>query len=233
MSKDRKTVLAIFSHPDDELSVVGTLANHSEKGDRTVLVWLTKGEAASTLGDDKQVVIKKRRQHAQQVSDLLGCEHRFLDIPDAGVRPNQENAEKVARLICEIKPDIVVTWARYWRIGGGHPDHRYCFEIVMDAISLARYGNASFLDTEPHRKQISIYTYKDELHNFPLEYVDVTQQIDKIHKFIEIYNEAYGNWPVKQFAISNLQQNGIRSGAQYAECFSVIQKFQPPSRYLS
>ena len=42
-----KNVVAIFAHPDDEASVVGTLANHSEKGDNVYVIFLTRGENAS------------------------------------------------------------------------------------------------------------------------------------------------------------------------------------------
>ena len=45
----KETVLAIFAHPDDELTTVGTLANHSQRGDRAILAWLTYGESATTI----------------------------------------------------------------------------------------------------------------------------------------------------------------------------------------
>lgn len=45
----KKTILACFAHPDDELGCVGTLANHAKNGDRVVIAWTTSGEMASFL----------------------------------------------------------------------------------------------------------------------------------------------------------------------------------------
>jgi len=43
----RRTVLACFAHPDDEMGALGSLANHVDRGDRVVLAWMTSGENTS------------------------------------------------------------------------------------------------------------------------------------------------------------------------------------------
>ena len=43
--------MAVFAHPDDEIGAAGTLALHAQKGDRVMLVWMTRGELASQFGD--------------------------------------------------------------------------------------------------------------------------------------------------------------------------------------
>jgi len=44
-------LMAVFAHPDDEIGAAGTLALHAQKGDRVMLVWMTRGELASQFGD--------------------------------------------------------------------------------------------------------------------------------------------------------------------------------------
>ena len=48
--------MAVFAHPDDEIGAAGTLALHAQKGDRVMLVWMTRGELASQFGDTPEEV---------------------------------------------------------------------------------------------------------------------------------------------------------------------------------
>ncbi|MCG3219274.1 MAG: PIG-L family deacetylase, partial [Candidatus Heimdallarchaeota archaeon] len=41
MDDKPSTILAIFPHPDDELGCIGTLANHSQRGDKVHMIWTT------------------------------------------------------------------------------------------------------------------------------------------------------------------------------------------------
>ncbi len=41
---EKKTIISLFAHPDDELGAIGTLANHAERGDRVIMAWTTCGE---------------------------------------------------------------------------------------------------------------------------------------------------------------------------------------------
>lgn len=229
---ERETVLAIFAHPDDELGVAGTLANHADKGDRVVLLWLTQGENSSTVqGKSRNEIKEIRRKHGEEIGSILGCETRFLDMPDSAVRPTHENALKVAEVLREVRPTIVITWSKYFTVGGGHPDHRYCFDIVLDAFSLARYKN-DHSEYGPLRSQISLYTYPDPFDRFEKVYVDVSHQMERIHRFLEVYKEAYGPWPAEEFKKARLLDAGRRANVKYAEEFSVIQTKAPAGLYL-
>ena len=154
---DPKTVIAVFAHPDDEASVIGTLANHSDRGDKVIVTFLTRGENASSIGGSPEEIMEKRAGHAKKIEDILGAEYRLLDLPDSGVQSSVENAKKLAKQFKELKPDVIITWSQSEQIGLGHPDHRYTHDIVVDAISYMRYKdpNCSY---EPHRAPISFYT---------------------------------------------------------------------------
>ena len=216
-------VVAVFAHPDDEAGVIGTLASHSERGDKVYAIFLTQGENASSLCCSPEEIIEKRTGHAREIEKILNAEYRLLDLPDSGVHPSVENAKKLAEHFKEIQPDIIITWTQSEQLGIGHPDHRYTYQITLDAISYARYkdGNSKF---EPHRKTVALYTnyfqYNPNLGK-PF-FVDVTKQVDKIMQVLDVYAEAYGQWPVKKYIMAQLTMNGRMAGVEFAEAFHKV-----------
>jgi len=120
-----KTVMSLFAHPDDELSAFGTLANHAHAGDRVVLAWMCEGEMTTAIKGTPEEKKEIRRAHMKKIADLIGAEFRVLDFADAHIFPSQESALRVAELIRETKPSILITWNMFWSTGAGHPDHRY------------------------------------------------------------------------------------------------------------
>ncbi|MCY3410957.1 MAG: PIG-L family deacetylase [Candidatus Heimdallarchaeota archaeon] len=218
--RSKKTVLAIFAHPDDELGVAGTLANHSERGDDVYLVFLTKGENASTITGTPDEIKSKRMEHTKKIEQILGVTVRFMDLPDSQVEYNISNGYKVAEIIKEYRPDILISWSKMSRVGSGHPDHRHTASLVFDAISYARYKNGSS-QLEPYREHFSYYTYlslEDKPHS-QIVLVDVTEQEGRIREFINVYKEAYGDWPVEDYKFGSLAYYGRKGRVHYAECF--------------
>lgn len=222
---DKKRVLAIFAHADDELGVAGTLANFADSGHEVLLTFLTKGENSTTVDGDEVETAKKRKIHTEKIESLLGIKVKFLAFPDSRIEYNVANGYIIAELIKEFKPNVIITWTKYTRVGGGHPDHRNCADLVRDAISYARYNNKES-NWEPYRDFISFYTYhnQDNQTGFPLAYIDVTSQIDKIKEFIKIYQVAYGDWPVEDFKMGTMLYHGRLAGVKYAEVFEEVYK---------
>ncbi|NHJ47781.1 MAG: PIG-L family deacetylase [Asgard group archaeon] len=221
--KNPLNVVAVFAHPDDEAGLIGTLANHSEKGDNVYAIFLTQGENASSLCCSPEEIIKIRTGHARKIEKILGAEYRLLDLPDSGVFPSVENAKKLAVHFKEIKPDILITWSQHDQIGLGHPDHRYTYTITLDAISYCRYKNPSD-SFEPHRAPLSFYTNYFMDFDKPARpfFVDVTNQYEKIMAVLDVYADAYGEWPVKRFVTNQLMMYGRMAGVKYAEAFNKI-----------
>ena len=225
MSKEENkklNVVAVFAHPDDEAGVIGTLANHADRGDNVYAIFLTRGENATSLCCSPDEIIKVRTGHARQIEKILGAEYRLLDLPDSGVQPSIENAKKLALHFKELKPDIVITWSQAPNLGIGHPDHRYTYSITLDAISYARYKNDKH-KFPPHREPIGLYTNYFAVGNPDKPFfVDVTNQYDKIMAVLDVYIEAYGQWPVKQYITAQLAMNGRMAGVTYAEAYNKI-----------
>ncbi len=218
-----KTILAIFSHPDDELGVVGTLFNHSRAGDKVYLAFLTYGENASTIIGSAPTIKERRIEHANKVGKLLNADIRFIGFPDSRIEYTVENAYKIAELIKEVRPNIIVSWNKVKRFGAGHPDHRHTSELVYDAINYARYKSDTS-QFEVFREPISYYTYYDPLdyQKGQVVYIDVSDTEEVINKFIEIYKEAYGDWPVRDYKFGTLSYFGRRARVKYAEVFERI-----------
>ncbi|MHA1221530.1 MAG: PIG-L deacetylase family protein [Candidatus Heimdallarchaeota archaeon] len=193
-------VVAVFAHPDDEAGLIGTLANHAEKGDNVYAIFLTQGENASSLSGSPEDIRKVRAGHAKKIEKILGAEYRLMDLPDSAVHPSVENAKKLAVQFKELKPDIIITWTQAEQPGIGHPDHRYTYDIVLDAISYMRYKNPGD-KYPPHRAAVSLYTnYFSNVANPKRPFfVDVSNQFEKIMAVIDVYIEAYGQWPVKEY----------------------------------
>ncbi|UJG40850.1 MAG: PIG-L family deacetylase [Candidatus Heimdallarchaeum aukensis] len=218
---NKLNVLAIFAHPDDEVGAIGTLLNHIEEGDNVDILLLTRGENASSFSGTKEEIAKIREKQAKKIENELGLKYHFFDIPDSSVFPSIENAKKVANFIKKHQPDVIITWGQSVQIGVGHPDHRYTHSIVLDAISYARYRNEED-QYPPYRRRISLYTpfHADNVVLPSTWFVDVTKQYDKIMKFFDFYEGAYGVWAVRDYKISSMKLFGRLCDAEYAEAFT-------------
>ncbi len=214
-------ILAVFAHPDDEASCVGTLANHGDAGDAVRLLWLSRGENATTLAMGREEKIRERARQAEKVGALLGAETGFLDFPDAGIVHTRENALVVSEVIRSWKPTIVITWNRSRAVGAGHPDHRNTHAIVLDAVSYARFPLTA--GQEVHREHMSVYLTHDACAKHPVRLIDVTRQEARIRSVFEIYKGMYGKWPVEELVFANLTRNGLTAHCRLAEAFQYIQ----------
>jgi LmbE family N-acetylglucosaminyl deacetylase len=216
-------IVAVFAHPDDEAGAIGTLMNHSDQGDNVYVILLTHGENASSIKGTHDEIKLVRQGHVNQIEKIVGAQYRLLDFPDSAVFPSVENAKKLAKIFKQLKPDIIITWGKSEGIGVGHPDHRYTYDITLDAISYARY-NSDDDNLEPHRKPVSLYTpfigLDSTMDN--CVFVDVTHQQDRIMKFFDIYEEAYGEWPVRAYKISGMLMIGRLGYVKYGEAFRKI-----------
>jgi bacillithiol biosynthesis deacetylase BshB1 len=122
-------VLAIAAHRDDvEQTCAGTLLKMAQHGRRTGILDLTRGEMG-TRG-----TAEERAQEASEAAKILRVTWReALDIPDGRVENTWENRVKVARVIREQRPRVVIL--PYWK--GRHPDHYTASTLGYEACFLA------------------------------------------------------------------------------------------------
>ncbi len=129
MSSTTLDILAIAAHRDDvEQTCGGTLLKMAQRGQRTGILDLTQGEMGTRgTAEDRAV-------EAADAARILGVGwRRALDIPDGRVENTWENRLKVAGVIRETRPRVVIL--PYWK--GRHPDHYTASVLGYEACFLA------------------------------------------------------------------------------------------------
>ena len=160
MSADKKAeplrILSIGAHPADIFDQSGgAMAHHAARGDWVGCVVLTHGARVhdAVVSDEmfhreevpeaeelKQLMAERSEVKAEEVRRAcrsLGVEEvRFLGIDDAVLMVTEESVRTVARLVRELKPDIVLT--HFPREGDGKTNaHATAGQIVLHALSHA------------------------------------------------------------------------------------------------
>jgi LmbE family N-acetylglucosaminyl deacetylase len=129
MSTAGLDILAIAAHRDDvEQTCGGTLLKMAQRGYRTGILDLTQGEMG-TRG-----TAEDRAREAALASKILCASWRLaLDIPDGRVENTWENRLRVAGVVRELRPRVVIL--PYWK--GRHPDHYTASILGYEACFLA------------------------------------------------------------------------------------------------
>lgn len=122
-------ILAIAAHRDDvEQTCGGTLLKAAERGQKTAILDLTRGEMG-TRGTPED-----RAREATAAAKILQVSWRgALDIADTRVDNTYENRLKVARVIRMLRPRVVIL--PYWE--ARHPDHAKASPLGYEACFLA------------------------------------------------------------------------------------------------
>ncbi len=238
MSTPALDVLAIAAHRDDvEQTCGGTLLKMAQRGHRTGILDLTQGEMGTrgTAAD--------RAREADDAARILQANYRHaLDIPDGRVENTWENRLKVARIIREQRPRVVIL--PYWQ--GRHPDHYTCSTLGYEACFLAGLSklqlqqeagrqshSSSATDTalldRPHRPFKIIYAtlYYDIRPTFV---VDITEQFEARLESIYAYKSQYtdqeagrkdfpAHAEIRERVATMANFYGMLAGVKYAEPF--------------
>ncbi|MFP3948007.1 MAG: PIG-L deacetylase family protein [Gemmatimonadota bacterium] len=231
-----RTLLVVLAHPDDEVGAAGTILKQRERGDRVVILWLTRGEMTEAFGPVPiEEVARRRERLGRQAGDMLDVETRFLDFPDTGLQASPDAAVRVARVYSRIRPDGILTWGESWVRGVRHPDHQATGQIARDAVTLARI--AKIVDPEPpHRADCPVFTYRDLHSRLPKLTVDVEPYADRIFELAAFYRDAIG-FGDRAWLEERLRRAGRAAGLRYAEAFDawetgpgVVETLLPPRR---
>ncbi len=170
-TNEGKTLLAIFAHPDDEITLGAILNKYVEEGVKVYLVIATDGRfgtndrTAHVAGDDLAAL---RRTEMQCSADKLGVELIHLAYQDQlksaegydGHMPHIQSLMKDIYDIMErIQPDAIVTFGPDgW---SNHMDHRLVGASVTQVflskkwdkpINLFYVGRPASLIEDPERK---------------------------------------------------------------------------------
>lgn len=213
-------MLAIAAHRDDvEQTCGGTLLRMAARGLTTAILDLTQGEAG-TRG-----TAEERGREAAEAANLLGVGWRqALDLPDGAVENTLENRIKIARVLRELKPRVVIL--PYWQ--ARHPDHAVAATLGYEACFVAGLAK---IDTgmPPHRPFKIVYAslYADVRPSFV---VDITPFIEQRHAALMAYKSQYGNQQagsglfvpeeeIRERTFAEARHYGLLGGVKYGEPF--------------
>ncbi|MGI9550713.1 MAG: PIG-L deacetylase family protein [Aurantibacter sp.] len=129
-----KTLLAVFAHPDDEMTVAPILVKYVNEGAKVHLVICTDGrygtnDFSGLEAGDGLVTIRKEEMKCS--AEKLGVELTHLNYHDQlktgegydGHIPHTRGLIKeLHEIVSEIKPDAIITWGPDG--GSNHIDHR-------------------------------------------------------------------------------------------------------------
>jgi len=213
-------ILAIAAHRDDvEQTCGGTLLKMASLGHATGILDLTQGELG-TRG-----TAEDRAREAEAAAKILKASWRqALDIPDGRVENTWENRLKVARVIREQRPRVVIL--PYWK--GRHPDHYTCSTLGYEACFLAGLAKLD-LEGKPHRPFKIVYAtlYYDIRPTFV---VDITEQFEGRMQSLLAYKSQFtdqeagrGDFPpqaeIRERVAAMASYYGMLVGVRYAEPF--------------
>jgi bacillithiol biosynthesis deacetylase BshB1 len=177
-------ILAIAAHRDDvEQTCGGTLLKMAQLGYRTGILDLTHGEMG-TRGSAED-----REREAAEAARILQVAWRgALDIPDGRVENTFENKLKVACVLREQRPRVVIL--PYWK--GRHPDHYTASTLGYEACFLAGLAKLDVGGGTPHRPFKIIYAtlYYDVRPTFV---VDVTDQFEARFESLMAYKTQFSD----------------------------------------
>jgi N-acetylglucosamine malate deacetylase 1 len=227
-------VLAIAAHRDDvEQTCGGTLLKMAQHGRRTGILDLTQGEMG-TRGTTED-----RAKEAAEAAKILRVSWRqALDVPDGRVENTWENRLKVARVIRQQRPRVVIL--PYWK--GRHPDHYTASTLGYEACFLAGLAkldvsasqtpanqNAGFAGLPPHRPFKIIYAtlYYDVRPTFV---VDITELFEARFQALMAYKSQFSDqeagkdlFPAQAEIRARIEAMarfyGLLGGVTYAEPF--------------
>jgi bacillithiol biosynthesis deacetylase BshB1 len=237
MSTPPLDILALAAHRDDvEQTCGGALLKMAQRGYRTGILDLTQGEMG-TRGS-----VEERSREAADAAKILCVSWRqALDIPDGRVENTWENRLKVARVLREQKPRVVIL--PYWK--GRHPDHYTASVLGYEACflgGLAKLDVRQALSTQhslstqeaavsapPHRPFKIVYAtlYYDVRPTFV---VDITEQFEARLQSLMAYKSQFsdqeagkGIFPAHAEIRSRIEAMarfyGMLAGVTYAEPF--------------
>jgi len=213
-------ILALAAHRDDvEQTCAGTLLKMAERGHRTGILDLTQGEMG-TRGS-----MEDRAREAAEAARILKVSWRHaLDIPDGRVENTWENRLKVARVLREQRPGLLIL--PYWE--GRHPDHYTASILGYEAAFLSGLAKLP-LDGHVHRPFKIIYAslYRDVRPTFV---VDITDQFETRFASLMAYKSQFtdqeagsGIFPAEKEIRARIESMarfyGMMGGVTYAEPF--------------
>jgi len=206
MMDQKKVVLVIAAHPDDEvIGAGGTIARHAADGDDVFIAVLTEGATVQFPGDEEKISLK--REQSLKVAEMLGAKDVFAgNFPDQrlDVTPVLEVNRFVEEVARRVRPHVIYTH----HFADLNADHRVAYEAA--AVAARPYSLPSFesllcyaVDTLTHAGQGS--------QRFNL-YSDIGETLELKLKAMQVYETEVREYPHPR-SLEALRYAALRNGA--------------------
>jgi LmbE family N-acetylglucosaminyl deacetylase len=240
-------LLCVGGHPADAFDCAGgTLAHHAARGDSVTVVALTQGTrihdvvigerlrsagvpdpaALRELMDERAAV---KEDEVRRACAFLGISDvRFFGYDDAAVTLREDLIDRMAKLIREVRPDVVVTHHPR-ELGGIGVHHAVTGQLVLEGIQAA--GSVGADDpNRPHRVAQVFFTVSAlqyplsvlaaDVRWFPDLLIDITDVVEaKVRAIDALRSQQYGgDYARKRIEVSDGGM-GVIAGVAYAEGF--------------
>ncbi len=161
-TREKLQLLGIYAHPHDCTHSIGTMGNHVKNGDEATVAILTDGGAThnerlweelhkdedeqdpAVVEQQRQAYAEQKYEEARQACGYFGVtDMRFLGFRDKPVIRTDEMVESVVDLICDVRPDVLITEVpalqTHDRRFAAPDDHTTCAAVVIEALVIAQH----------------------------------------------------------------------------------------------
>jgi LmbE family N-acetylglucosaminyl deacetylase len=227
-------VLVVTAHPDDaDFGSAGSVALFVDRGVEVTYLLATDGDAGGnerTLDNSGMAELRRGEQRA--AAKAVGVtDVRFLGYSDGQVVPSLDLRRDIARVIRQVRPDLVITHhpdRNYRFIAPSHPDHRAVGGATLDAVypdARNPYAFPELLKDEG----LEAWTVREVWLNggpTPNHWVDITDAMDRklaalqSHVSQVSHVEGFAEFVKGRFA-AWAEEAGFGEG-RYAEAFQVV-----------
>jgi LmbE family N-acetylglucosaminyl deacetylase len=216
------SLLAVGAHVGDvEVTMGAIIAAHTALGASATICHLTLGEGGHGSKSPAEYAPQRRRE-AEASARILGAELVTFPFADLGFAGGPEVVEKLAGLIRECRPDVVLC---HWP-GSFHSGHSHAANCAMQAVSHAASGPSA------HRVG-SIYcpeNWEDPFHFVPELYVDVSDVIGVWEKSClehELFRGGASPFRYLDYYRGAFAAHGAVAGCAFAVAVAVPPSFSP------
>jgi LmbE family N-acetylglucosaminyl deacetylase len=124
-------ILVFAAHPDDEISMPGTIRKLADAGVEVHVCVSADGCEGYPFPEWEQTIVAMRRAEQVEVDKVLGVTKRHqIDSPDMAVVNDKATLMKFIRVIREVRPDAVFTHGP----SDFHRDHTATSALSLEAV---------------------------------------------------------------------------------------------------
>jgi len=216
-----KAILVVGAHAFDAEVIAGPLAYvAASRGCAVTFLHLTMGEQGHRCLS-AQLYAAQKKAEAARFAEMMGIKWMTLDLPDAFLADDDQTAMAVARVIRELKPEVVIT---HWH-GSWHKDHRAASEVTRNGVLFAALPTLE-LALPAHNPSLLLFgeNWEDDENFNPTYLVDVSSGFSPWREAAQQYELARGlsSFPYVDYYSSLYRLRGCIRGTQYAQAFATM-----------